>query len=213
MWTGTLTETHELARNDSTRRPRSSVQTRCAPAGTPCGGGSAAEKTCPSRQLTLPPHRQLRWVQQACTSLHLLWHNTAAHRPDLGRPVCRARSWQRQWRRQVGRLPSLARRRSGRFCLTAAANCSFARGGSCSGGHAPRALAPSAQQRSPRTLTHLQPAAAMLARTAQVAAQRWAAAASTAAASRGFAAAAAADGPKSNQYPPPDPSRLGTADL
>lgn len=50
----------------------------------------------------------------------------------------------------------------------------------------------------------------MLARTAQAAAQRWAAGASTAAA-RSFAAAA--DGPKSNQFPPPDPSRLGTADL
>ena len=51
----------------------------------------------------------------------------------------------------------------------------------------------------------------MLARTAQVAAQRWAAAAATGS-SRAFAAAAA-DGPKSNQFPPPDASRLGTADL
>ncbi|PRW60381.1 regulator of ribonuclease activity A [Chlorella sorokiniana] len=50
----------------------------------------------------------------------------------------------------------------------------------------------------------------MLARTAQVAAQRWAAAAA-AGSSRAFAAAA--DGPKSNQFPPPDASRLGTADL
>lgn len=50
----------------------------------------------------------------------------------------------------------------------------------------------------------------MLARTAQIAAQRWAAAA---AGSTRAIAAAAADGPKSNQFPPPDPSRLGTADL
>jgi regulator of RNase E activity RraA len=50
----------------------------------------------------------------------------------------------------------------------------------------------------------------MLARTAQTAAQRWAAAA--ACGSRGLAAAAEG-GPTSNQYPPPDPSRLGTADL
>ena len=50
----------------------------------------------------------------------------------------------------------------------------------------------------------------MLARTAQVAAQRWAAAAA-AGSTRAFAAAA--DGPKSNQFPPPDPNRLGTADL
>ena len=51
----------------------------------------------------------------------------------------------------------------------------------------------------------------MLARTAQAAAQRWAAAAA-AGSTRAFAAAAA-DGPKSNQFPPPDASRLGTADL
>ena len=50
----------------------------------------------------------------------------------------------------------------------------------------------------------------MLARAAQTAAQRWAAAASCG--GRGLAAAAAG-GPTSNQYPPPDPSRLGTADL
>ena len=48
----------------------------------------------------------------------------------------------------------------------------------------------------------------MLARTAQGAAQRWAAAAATASGAR-----ALATGPTSNQYPPPDPSRLGTADL
>lgn len=51
----------------------------------------------------------------------------------------------------------------------------------------------------------------MLARTAQFAAQRWMAAASCSATSRGFAAQAS--GPTSNQYPPPDPTRLGTADL
>ncbi|KAI3429703.1 hypothetical protein D9Q98_005788 [Chlorella vulgaris] len=52
----------------------------------------------------------------------------------------------------------------------------------------------------------------MLARTAQHAVQRWGAAASCSATRRGLAAAAA-DGPTSNQFPPPDPSRLGTADL
>jgi hypothetical protein len=51
----------------------------------------------------------------------------------------------------------------------------------------------------------------MLARTAQTAAQRWAAAA--ACGIRGLKAGAASGGPTSNQYPPPDPSRLGTADL
>lgn len=51
----------------------------------------------------------------------------------------------------------------------------------------------------------------MLARTAQTAVQRWAAAAGCSATRRGLAASAS--GPASNQYPPPDPSRLGTADL
>lgn len=41
--------------------------------------------------------------------------------------------------------------------------------------------------------------------------QRWMAAASCSATGRAFATQAS--GPTSNQYPPPDPTRLGTADL
>ncbi len=50
----------------------------------------------------------------------------------------------------------------------------------------------------------------MLARTAHTAAQQWGAALGVTASRRSASAAA---GLTSNQYPPPDPSRLGTADL